>query len=148
MATHMRLARRAWTLHPIMRRCEPRRPFASRCAPLFRWHPPCSVRPVTGGRASASRRQEGTKMKAVTRSTGARIVAALSLALLLGAREARAVKVDFLWVIDNSPSMTDKQAVLSVAATSIADEIAHAKCPIELRMDVRNTDMYCTDSLY
>jgi len=81
-------------------------------------------------------------MKSITRSTGARVVAALSLALLLGVREARAVKVDFLWVIDNSPSMTDKQAVLSMAATNIADELAHATCPIDWRMAVTYTDLY------
>src|SRR5437870_4797852 len=81
-------------------------------------------------------------MESSLRSTGARVVAALSLALLLGGREARAVKVDFLWVIDNSPSMTDKQAVLSMAATNIADELAHATCPIDWRMAVTYTDLY------
>src|SRR5207249_6546189 len=142
MAPHMRLARRAWTPHPIMRRCEPWRAFASRCAPLFRWHPPCSCGESLAGARGASRQQEGRKMKSITRSTGARVVAALSLALLLGVREARAVKVDFLWVIDNSPSMTDKQAVLSMAATNIADELAHATCPIDWRMAVTYTDLY------
>ena len=79
-------------------------------------------------------------MKAITRSTGARVVAALIVALLLGAGTARAVKVDFLWIIDNSPSMADKQATLSAAADNIASQLANASCSMDWRMAVAYTD--------
>ena len=79
-------------------------------------------------------------MKPITRSTGARVVAALIVALLLGAGTARAVKVDFLWIIDNSPSMADKQATLSAAADNIASQLANASCSMDWRMAVAYTD--------
>src|SRR5262249_30077555 len=101
---------------------------------------PCSCRGrrrALSARAAAGRRRT---MKAISRSTGFRIVAALAVALL-GARPARAVKVDFLWIIDNSPSMADKQATLSAAATNIADQLANASCSIDWRMAVAYTDL-------
>ncbi|TMA55097.1 MAG: hypothetical protein E6J75_12780, partial [Deltaproteobacteria bacterium] len=108
-----------------------------------------SLAPADHRRRTRERRAAGRRrrtMKAITRSTGVRVVAALTLALLLAAREARAVKVDFLWVIDNSPSMADKQATLSAAASSIADQLANAMCPIDWRMAVTYTDLYVPPS--
>ncbi|TMB53180.1 MAG: hypothetical protein E6J56_14000 [Deltaproteobacteria bacterium] len=106
----------------------------------FRWHPPCSCgdhRYARPRHAAAGRRRP---MKPITRSTGARVVAALIVALLLGAGTARAVKVDFLWIIDNSPSMADKQATLSAAADNIASQLANASCSMDWRMAVAYTD--------
>src|SRR2546422_1043243 len=58
----------------------------------------------------------------------------------LGAGTARGVKVDFLWIIDNSPSMADKQATLSAAADNIASQLANASCSMDWRMAVAYTD--------
>src|SRR5881398_2605323 len=57
-------------------------------------------------------------------------------------RESRAAKVDFLWIIDNSPSMAGEQSVLSAAADDIANQLANARCPIDWRMAVAYTDLH------
>src|SRR2546422_8389629 len=59
-----------------------------------------------------------------------------------GGRESRAAKVDFLWVIDNSPSMAGEQAVLSAAAGAIAAQLANARCTIDWRMAVAYPDLH------
>src|SRR6266550_3639055 len=59
-----------------------------------------------------------------------------------GPRESRAAKVDFLWVIDNSPSMAGEQAVLSAAADDIGNQLASARCAIDWRMAVAYTDLH------
>src|SRR5437870_3376047 len=61
---------------------------------------------------------------------------------MVAGRESRAAKVDFLWVIDNSPSMAGEQAVLSAAADDIANQLANARCPIDWRMAVAYTDLH------
>lgn len=61
---------------------------------------------------------------------------------LVAAPEAGAVKVDYLWVIDNSPSMRDEQEVLSSTADAIADQLATAQCNIDWRMAVAYTDLH------
>src|SRR5438132_984060 len=63
-----------------------------------------------------------------------------------GGRESRAAKVDFLWVIDNSPSMAGEQAVLSAAADDIATQLANARCTIDWRMAVAYTDLHLPPS--
>src|SRR3989442_3024560 len=63
-----------------------------------------------------------------------------------GGRESRAAKVDFLWVVDNSPSMAGEQAVLSAAADDIAAQLASARCPIDWRMAVAYTDLHLPPS--
>jgi hypothetical protein len=65
-----------------------------------------------------------------------------SLCLLLFAGNARAAKVDLLWVIDNSPSMDDEQAVLAAAADSLAEQMENASCPVDWRMAVAYTDLH------
>jgi cysteine-rich repeat protein len=60
---------------------------------------------------------------------------------LLSADIGHATKVDFLWVIDNSPSMADEQAILSSVADDIDGQLANAICPIDWRMAVAYTDM-------
>src|SRR5262245_37647570 len=67
-------------------------------------------------------------------------------ALLCGPRDARAVKVDFLWVIDNSPSMEGEQAALSAAAQDMASRLASARCSIDWRMAVAYTDLHLSPS--
>lgn len=61
---------------------------------------------------------------------------ALTPAVALG------VKVDFLWVVDNSPSMAGEQTVLSSAAADIAAQFSRAMCPIDWRMAVAYTDVH------
>src|SRR2546426_2691135 len=63
-----------------------------------------------------------------------------------GGRESRAAKVDFPWVVDNSPSMAGEQAVLSAAADDIANQLANARCPIDWRMAVAYTDLHLPPS--
>src|SRR5437870_3746186 len=65
---------------------------------------------------------------------------------MVAGRESRAAKVDFLWVIDNSPSMAGEQAVLSAAADDIANQLANARCPIDWRMAVAYTDLHLPPS--
>src|SRR3989475_13306168 len=62
------------------------------------------------------------------------------------ARAGHAAKVDFLWVLDNSPSMADEQAVLSAAADDIAAQLANARCTIDWRMAVAYTDLHLPPS--
>jgi len=69
------------------------------------------------------------------------LIVALS-ALLSWPRAAHAVKVDFLWVIDNSPSMAGEQAVLASAADDIAARLASARCAIDWRMAATYTDLH------
>jgi cysteine-rich repeat protein len=71
-----------------------------------------------------------------------RVSLGLLLALVLAPAIARAAKVDFLWVIDNSPSMAGEQAVLSSVAADIANQFATAMCPIDWRMAVAYTDAH------
>src|SRR5207249_733609 len=61
-------------------------------------------------------------------------------------RESRAAKVDFLWIVDNSPSMAGEQSVLSAAADDIANQLANARCPIDWRMAVAYTDLHLPPS--
>src|SRR5438132_2713881 len=61
-------------------------------------------------------------------------------------RESRAAKVDFLWIIDNSPSMAGEQSVLSAAADDIATQLANARCTIDWRMAVAYTDLHLPPS--
>src|SRR2546430_16246579 len=63
-----------------------------------------------------------------------------------GGRESRPGKVDFLWVIDNSPSRAGEQAVLSAAADDIATQLANARCTIDWRMAVAYTDLHLPPS--
>ena len=63
-------------------------------------------------------------------------------ALLFGPHDASAVQVDFLWVIDNSPSMAGEQAVLAAAADDMAARLASARCAIDWRMAVTYTDLH------
>src|SRR5262245_18165652 len=75
------------------------------------------------------------------------ILLALSIAALLcGPRDASAVKVDFLWVIDNSPSMAGEQDALSAAAQDMASRLASARCSIDWRMAVAYTDLHLSPS--
>jgi len=76
-------------------------------------------------------------LKACLKPTLCTAVVALLLAVAV---KARAGKVDFLWVIDNSPSMANSQDVLSSAAGSIANQLALAACPVDWRMAVAYTD--------
>src|SRR6266550_1141208 len=59
------------------------------------------------------------------------LLCATLCALGAGPRESRAAKVDFLWVIDNSPSMAGEQAVLSAAADDIGNQLATARVAID-----------------
>src|SRR5438046_2268344 len=68
------------------------------------------------------------------------LLCATLCALGAGPRESRAAKVDFLWVIDNSPSMAGEQAVLSAAADDIGNQLATARCAIDWRMAVAYPD--------
>src|SRR5438874_1917498 len=70
------------------------------------------------------------------------LLCATLCALGAGPRESRAAKVDFLWVIDNSPSMAGEQAVLSAAADDIGNQLATARCAIDWRMAVAYTDLH------
>jgi cysteine-rich repeat protein len=70
-----------------------------------------------------------------------RAALALAACVVFVARTAGAVDVDLLWVIDNSPSMADKQEVLSAAARSIEAQLDQAVCPIDWRMAVAYTDL-------
>src|SRR2546423_5542666 len=70
------------------------------------------------------------------------LLCATLCALAAGPRESRAAKVDFLWVIDNSPSMAGEQAVLSAAADDIGNQLATARCAIDWRMAVAYTDLH------
>src|SRR2546429_3605112 len=73
---------------------------------------------------------------------GGLLLCATLCALAAGPRESRAAKVDFLWVIDNSPSMAGEQAVLSAAADDIGNQLATARCAIDWRMAVAYTDLH------
>jgi cysteine-rich repeat protein len=64
------------------------------------------------------------------------------LALVLSPVAALGAKVDFLWVIDNSPSMAGEQAVLSSVAADLETQFARAMCPIDWRMSVVYTDAH------
>src|SRR5213594_2297701 len=74
------------------------------------------------------------------------LLCATLCALGAGPRESRAAKVDFLWIIDNSPSMAGEQSVLSAAADDIANQLANARCPIDWRMAVAHTDLHLPPS--
>jgi hypothetical protein len=71
-----------------------------------------------------------------TFTSALRILRTASLCLLLLPSAARAAQIDFLWVIDNSPSMDDEQQVLAAAADGINAQLANATCPIDWRMAV------------
>lgn len=60
--------------------------------------------------------------------------------------QAQGVKADFLWIVDNSPSMANEQAVLASAADDIATRLARASCPIDWRMAVAYTDLHLPPS--
>src|SRR5262245_33896484 len=64
------------------------------------------------------------------------------LILVLAAHDANAVNVDFLWVIDNSPSMAGETAVLASAGDDIAARLAGARCPMDWRLAVAYTDLH------
>src|SRR5437762_3252735 len=70
------------------------------------------------------------------------LLCATLCALGASPRESHAAKVDFLWVIDNSPSMAGEQAVLSAAADDIGNQLATARCAIDWRMAVAYTDLH------
>ncbi len=74
------------------------------------------------------------------------LMSALAGVMLLAATRAQAVKVDFLWVIDNSPSMGDKQDVLASTANAIQDQLNNASCHIDWRMAVTYTDLHDSPS--
>src|SRR5437867_3294331 len=68
-------------------------------------------------------------------------LAFLHAIVLVGIARAEPAKVDFLWVVDNSPSMADEQAALAAAADDIAGRLAHGSCPVDWRMAVAYTDL-------
>jgi hypothetical protein len=70
------------------------------------------------------------------------LIASLVTSSLVAAADARAAKVDFLWVIDNSPSMAGEQRVLASTASAIEDQLSHARCEIDWRMAVAYTDLH------